>query len=153
MYTLSLLSFVLCTLQSVPIARVFYANLQPSSKLLVTMDLSSSTMIPFLTRSSINIGHPACLSFTFRICALSVVFSASPRALRCGKVDCHHSYCESIHSSCWVSFIIFSHCLNLVGVHCKLACWTIFPSRGQPFFFGISSCRAEFIFIPKLSVS
>jgi hypothetical protein len=126
MYTLLLSSYVLFTLQSVPIAQVLCTNIQPASKLLVTMDLSSSTMIPFLTHSSINTGHPACFSFTFHICALSVVFSASPIALHCGKVDCHHSYCESVHSSCRVSFIVFSHCLNHVRVHCQLVCWAIF---------------------------
>jgi hypothetical protein len=120
-YTLQLLSSVLCTLQSVPVARVCCANIQPASKLLVTMDLSSSAMIPSLARSSINTGHPACFSFTFRICALSVVFSASPGSFRCGKVDFHRLYCESVHSSCRVSFI-FSHCLKPVGVRCELVC-------------------------------
>jgi len=57
MYNFLLLSFVLCTLRSVLVARVCCANLQPASKLLVAMDLSSSSMIPFLVCSSINIGH------------------------------------------------------------------------------------------------
>jgi hypothetical protein len=90
------------------------------------MDLSSSAMIPFLTHSSINNGHPECLSFTFWICALSVVFSASHGALCCGKVDFHRFYYECVHSSFHVSFIVFSHFLNHVGVHCKIVCWTIF---------------------------
>jgi hypothetical protein len=33
--------------------------------------------------------------------------------------------CESIHSSCRVSFIVFSHCLKPVGVRCELVCWMI----------------------------
>jgi hypothetical protein len=126
MHTLPLLSFVLCTLQSVPVAQVCYANIQHASKLLIAMDLSSSSMIPFLTHSSINTGHLACLSFTFWICALSMVFSGSPEARRCVKYDFHHSYCKSVDSSCYVSFIIFSHCLKSIGVRCKLACWMIF---------------------------
>jgi hypothetical protein len=65
------------------------------------------------------------LDHTFWICALSVVFSASPGALRCGKDDCHCLYCESVHSSFCVSFI-FIHCLKPVGVCCELVCWTIF---------------------------
>jgi hypothetical protein len=126
MYTLSLLSFVLGTLQSVPVAQVCCANIQPASKLLIAMDLSSSSMIPFLTHSSINTGHPACLSFTFWICALSMVFSASSGALRCVKDDFHRSYCKSVDSSCRISFIVFNHCLKSIGVRCKLACWTLF---------------------------
>jgi hypothetical protein len=125
MYTLPLLSSVLCTLQSAPVARVCCTNIRPTYKLLVFMDLSSYAMIPFLTCSTINIGHPACFSFTFWICALSVVFYLIPGALRCGKIDFHCSYCESVHSSFHVSFIIFSHCLKPVSVRCKLVCWTI----------------------------
>jgi hypothetical protein len=97
-YTLQLLSSVLCTLQSVPVARVCCANIQPASKLLVTMDLSSSSMIPSLTHSIINTSHPVCFSFTIRVCALSVIFPASPGSFRCGKVDCHQLCCESVHS-------------------------------------------------------
>jgi hypothetical protein len=133
--TLSLLSFVLCTLQSVPVARVCCTNIQPAFKLLVTMDLSSSSMIPFLIHSSINTGHPACLSFTFRICALSMVFSASSGALRCVKVDFHWSYCKSVDLICHrVSSIVFSHCLKSFGVRCKLAFWMNYFFSQSAFF-------------------
>jgi hypothetical protein len=88
-YTLQLLSSVLYTLRSVPVARVCCANLQPASKLLVTMDSVSSVMIPSLTHSVINASHSACISFTIRVYALSVIFPASPEFSHCGKVDFH----------------------------------------------------------------
>jgi hypothetical protein len=93
-YTLQLLSFVLCTLRSVPIARVCCANIQPSSKLLITMDLVSSVMIPSLTHSDINSIHFACFSFTIRVYALFVVCPASPGFSRCGKDDFHQLCCK-----------------------------------------------------------
>jgi hypothetical protein len=65
------------------------ANLQPASKLLVTMDSVSSVMIPSLTHSIINSSHSACFSFTIRVYALSVIFPASPEFSRCGKADFH----------------------------------------------------------------
>jgi len=82
--------------KSVPVAQVCCANIKPTLKTLVTMDLSSSSMISFLIYSSINIGHPPCFSITFRICVLSIVFSASSRALFCVKIVFHWSYCKSV---------------------------------------------------------
>jgi hypothetical protein len=117
------------------------------------MDLSSSAMIPFLSHSSINTGHPACLSFTFQICALSVVFSASPRALHCGKVDFHHSYCESVHSSCPCLLHHFQSLFKACWSSLQASMLDDISSHGQPFFFGVSSCHIEFLSAPKFSVS
>jgi hypothetical protein len=140
MCTFPLLSFVLCTLQSVPVARVCCANLQPAFKLLVAMDLSSSSMISFLICSSINTGHPACLSFTFRICASSIVFSASSGALRYVKVVCHWSYCKSIDSILLRLLHCFQSFLKVFGARCKLAfCDELFLLAVNLFSFGISS--------------
>jgi hypothetical protein len=88
-YTLQLLSSVLYTLRSVPVARVCCVNLQPAAKLLVTMDSVSSVMIPSLAHSVINSSHSACISFTIRVYAFSVIFLASPESSHCKKVDCH----------------------------------------------------------------
>jgi hypothetical protein len=128
---MTLLSFVLfhsyhlyfAHFKSVPVARVCCANLQPAFKLLVTMDLSSSSMISFLICSSINIGHPSCFSITFRICALSIVFSASSGALRYVKVVFHWSYCKSVD----LILLCLLHCFQsllkgLYGARCILSC-------------------------------
>jgi len=101
-----LLSSVLFTLRSVPVARVCCANLQPNSKHLITMDLASSAMIPSLTRSIINTNHPACFSFTIWVCVFSVIFPTSPGYFHCGKVDFHQLCCEFVQSilSCLLCF-------------------------------------------------
>jgi hypothetical protein len=124
MYTLQLLSYVLCTLRSVPITRVFCTNLHPASKLLITIDLLSSSMIPSLAHSSINTSNPTCFSFTFRVCALSGILLASLESFCCGKVDCHRLCCESFHSICRISFI-FNHGFKLVGFQDELLHRTI----------------------------
>jgi hypothetical protein len=150
--TLPLLSFVLCTLQSVPVAQVCCANLQPAFKLLVAMDLSFSSIIPFLIRSSINTGHPACFSFTFRICVLSMIFSASSGAIHCVKADCHWSYCKSVNliSSCHLH--CFQSLLKVFGGHCRLAFWMNYFFLQSTFSFGISSYRADFLTVPKFPI-
>jgi hypothetical protein len=141
-YTLQLLSSVLCTLRSVPVARVCCANLQPASKLLVTMDSTSSVMIPSLAHSIINSSHPACFSFTIRVYALSVIFPASPEFSRCGKADFHQLCCEPGQSR-------LSHFLHLKSWFG--ACWS-FPqaslsgdssSHGHPFILRVFPCHAQ----------
>jgi hypothetical protein len=60
------------------------------------MDSLSFSMISLCICSSINIGHPSCLSLTFRVCASSVVFSASFGALCYVKFICCQSLCKSV---------------------------------------------------------
>jgi hypothetical protein len=93
-YTLKLLSYVLYTLRSVPVVRVCCKNLQPIAKILITMDLVSSVMIPSITRSIINASHSMCVSFTIRFYVLSVIFLVNPKFSRCGKVNSHQLCCK-----------------------------------------------------------
>jgi hypothetical protein len=81
MYTLHLLSFVLRTLRSIPVARMCCENIHPSSKLLITMDLVSLIMIPSLTCPVINASLSTCILFSSRVYASSVTFPASPKFL------------------------------------------------------------------------
>jgi hypothetical protein len=131
------------------------ANTQLASKILVTMDLSSSSMVPSLTRSSINTSHPACFSFTIRVCALYVIFFASLGSFRCGKADCHWLCCDSIHSRL-PRLLHFRSWFE--------ACWSFsrarasgdISSRSQPLHFGVLflSLRISFcVQIPWLATS
>jgi hypothetical protein len=117
------------------------------------MDLSPSSMIPFLIYSSINTGHPACLSFTFQICALSMVFSAIFRALRYVKFDCHWSYYKSIDSSLPCLLHHFHSLLKFYWILLQTSVLDVISSRSQTFFLGISSCCADFLTAPKFPVS
>jgi hypothetical protein len=60
------------------------------------MDLLSFSMISFCICSSINTSHPSCISFNFRVCASSVVFSASSGALHCVNFICFQSLRKSV---------------------------------------------------------
>jgi hypothetical protein len=98
------------------------------------MDLSSSSMISFLIRSSIDTSHPSCLSFTFRICALSIVFPASFGSLCCVKFVCHSLYCKCVDSIFPHLLHFLSHFLKYFGSHCKLAFWTNYFFSQSSFF-------------------
>jgi hypothetical protein len=102
-------------------------------------------MISFLICSSINTGQPTCISFTFKICALSIVFSASSGALCCVKVVCHWLYCKSVD----LVFPRLLHCfqslLKVFWSLLKTSVLDVISSRSQPFSFGISSCHANFL--------
>jgi hypothetical protein len=114
MYTLHLLSSVLYTLRSVLIALVFCANIHPASKLLVTMDSTSSVIIPSLTHLTINTSHPLCFSFTIKVCVLSVIFPTSPRSFIVGR-SIAISYVVNLFSKDLCVSPIFSHGFNHVG--------------------------------------
>jgi hypothetical protein len=91
---------------------------------LLAMDLLSFSMISFYICSSINTRHPLCLSFTFRVCALSIVFSASSGALRCVNIIFFQSLRKSI-------LLIFLHLL-----HCFQPFLKVFWSSLQNIFLG-----------------
>jgi hypothetical protein len=84
-YTLQLLSIVLYTLWSVPIAWMCCANIWPASKPLVTMDSMSLIMIPSITCPVINVSCFVCILFTSQVYALSIIIPTSPEFLVVGK--------------------------------------------------------------------
>jgi hypothetical protein len=127
---MALLSFVLfhsyhlyfAHFKSVPVARICCTNLQPTFELLLAMDLSSSSMISFLIRSSINIGHPSCFSMTFIICVSPIVIPVRSGALRYVKFICCQSYCKSVDLISLCLLHCFQSLLKLLyGARCILS--------------------------------
>jgi len=130
-YTPQLLSCVLYTLRSVPVARMCFANIQPASKLLITMDSMSSVMIPSLTRSVINASHSTCILFTNRVYASSIIFPATPEFLSAGKLIAINYFTNRASQDCHVLSIL-NHGLDLVGVGHKLVCQVTSPLTIAP---------------------
>jgi hypothetical protein len=84
-YTLQLLSAVLYTPRSVPVARMCCENIRLASKSKVTMDSVSHGMIPALLCLVINSGFSACIMLTNQVYALSVILPTSPDFLMARK--------------------------------------------------------------------
>jgi hypothetical protein len=112
------------------------------------MDLSSSTMIPFLAHSNINTSHPMCFSFTIQVCVLSVIFFESLGSFCCGKSDCHRLCCEFVHSRL-PRLLSFQACLELFWSFPRASVSGDSSSRSQALFFGVLSCHAKFLSVSK----
>jgi hypothetical protein len=107
--------------------RVCCANIQPASKLLVTMDSTSSVMIPSLTHSIINTSHPTCFSFTILSLCIVYDFSCKSWVFSLWESSIAISYVVNLFNQyCRVSFV-FSHGLKPVGVFHELVCRVIIP--------------------------